>query len=180
MSIRQNLTGFEEAERQLLRLPQDIRDKAIKRSLHRIVKQVATEAASRAPKPGKATGGIEYTPRRGKRASRPMLHESIGQAIRSYQGGGILVGVGGPKKGMASRHAHLVEKGFHHTTGGTFAGSGGKTRKSRRGDAFKGKGKRGAFIFPRPFLLYTFERMRGKITEMLVDDLKAFADKVNP
>lgn len=177
MTIQLKMDGFDEADRQLSRVRITMREKVLKRAINRVMSVVVKEAATRVPAQGRTVGGIEYTERKGKRASRPPLAESLDKVMRTYRSGDVVVAVGGPKRGPQARHAHLVEKGFWHTTDGTFKGSGGKTRKSKKGKAYTGTGVRRAFIFPRPFLLYTFARMQPRLVQMVADEIRTYADK---
>ena len=226
LTAREAFQGFAEADAILGKLPILLRGKSISGAVSGSMERLAVMSAAKTPREGATVGGIEYTPLRGDRAARTRLSQAIGSVLRRYQGGEVIVGVAGPIKRLASRHAHLVEFGFHHTTGGTFKGSGGRTREAKRlaginlrqtrwkgkdapreasrkfiaGSYFsrerirnldrkfaityvrvnnaarKGKGKRGAYINGRAFVLNTWEANKANVQREIIAELQKFAD----
>lgn len=133
MSNGMQLSGLAEADGILSQLPILLRGQYLEKSLLDAMAVINRASAERAPASGKSVGGIPYTEqRRGFRASRKRLAKSIGSVLRRYVGDDVIAVVGGPRKKDAGRISHLVEFGFHHTTGGTFAGSGGRTRRAQK------------------------------------------------
>ncbi len=122
------LSGHGEADRILSQLPILLRGKALDDALKSAMKHITDASAAAAPAEGRSVGGIAYTPRRGHRAARKRLSQALGMVLRRYSDNTVVVG--GPRKTFRARHAHLVEVGFTHTTGGT-ARSGGRTRYAK-------------------------------------------------
>ena len=128
---REAFQGFAEADSILSKLPILLRGRRISTSINRVMERLAAASAAKTPREGSSVGGIAYTPLRGERAARMRLSQGISNVLRKYNGGETIVGVAGPIKRKVGRHSHLVEFGFHHTTGGTFAGSGGRRRAAK-------------------------------------------------
>jgi hypothetical protein len=129
---REAFQGFAEADSILSKLPMLLRGRRISTSINRVMERLAAASAAKTPREGSSVGGIEYTPLRGERAARMRLSQGISNVLRKYNGGETIVGVAGPIKRKVGRHSHLVEFGFHHTTGGTFSRSGGRQRAAKR------------------------------------------------
>lgn len=208
MTTSMQLSGYAEADGILQSLPLLLRGKYLEKSLLEAMDVINKASAEHAPARGKSVGGIPYTEkRRGFRASRKRLAKSIGSVLRRYNDGEIIAAVGGPVKKHAGRIAHLVEFGFHHTTGGTFAGSGGRTRTAKRHtktqqnwtlkrgrrvelskpmtvwtstvDAKRtGAGKRGAVVPGRAFVGAAWNQHRGEVQQLIVEALRRFADEL--
>jgi hypothetical protein len=200
MSTALKFSGFAEADTILRALPIALRGKVLDKSLNKALKRITDASMAKAPREGSAVGGVRYTPRRGERASRKRLAQSIGAVIRKYGSGEVLVGVGGPVKKHVGRHAHLVEFGFHHTTGGTFYKSGGRkryamktvrfdrvttgggknqktwwARRTERDMSRTGTGKRGAIIQPRPYIETAFREHQASVEAEIMQALRTFA-----
>ena len=191
-----SFSGFAEADAILSQLPMLLRGKVLDKSIKSALNRITAASAAKAPREGSSVGGIRYTPRRGERASRRRLAQSIGSVVRKYGGGEVIVGVGGPVKKHVGGHAHLVEFGFHHTTGGTFASSGGRRRYAmqtvrfdrlqtnretiwrrvrQRNAARTGTGKRGSFVQPRPYVETAFNEHRDSVQTEIIAALRTFA-----
>ena len=196
MSIVQ-LTGFAEAQAILEKMPFELREKYLKKAVQTATDRVAQLAASYVPE-----SKTQYlTPAQRK---RPRLKWRVGQRVKIYSA--TVVGVGGPYS--SARHGHLVEKGFYHTTGGTFTGSGGyserlneqwtgeKGSKRRAAGVYRAKaryakkngvinqartgtGKRGNFVEGRPYLGPAFRESEGFINDYIVTALREFAAEVS-
>ena len=165
MSIVQ-LTGFSEAQAILEKLPFELREKYLKKAVKEATERISEDAARRVPPPV-----TEYlTP---SQKQRKRLRDVIGERVKTY--GAAVVGVGGPYS--FARHGHLLEKGFWHTRGGTFA-DGKKTRKARRADR-TGKGKRGGRVPGRPYLNPAFDAGAPSVEAYIVTALREFADEVS-
>lgn len=132
LTAREAFQGFAEADSILAKLPILLRGRRLTGAVKGAMERLAVMSAAKTPREGASVGGVEYTPLRGDRASRTRLSQGISSVLRRYDGGQVIVGVAGPVKRQVGRHAHLVEFGFHHTTGGTFRGSGGRTRIAKR------------------------------------------------
>ncbi len=124
------LSGHGEADRILSQLPILLRGKALDDAMKSAMKHITDASAAAAPAEGRSVGGIRYSPRRGHRAARKRLSQSLGMVLRKYSDNTVVVG--GPRKTFCARHAHLVEFGFTHTTGGTAAVSGGRKRYAKQ------------------------------------------------
>lgn len=202
------MSGFAEADSILSQLPILLRGKYLEKSLLEAMAVVNRASAEHAPASGKSVGGIPYTEkRRGFRASRRRLAKSIGSVLRRYNNNDVIAVVGGPRKKDAGRVSHLVEFGFHHTTGGTFAGSGGRTRTAKRHtkatqnwmlsrgrrvelgepmtvwtptvDAKRtGAGKRGSFVQGRAFVGKAWSQHRNEVQSLIIESLRKFADEL--
>lgn len=208
MTTTMQLSGFAEADSILSQLPLLLRGKYLEKSLLEAMAIINQASAEHAPAAGKSVGGIPYTEkRRGFRASRKRLAKSISSVLRRYNDGEVIAAVGGPVKKHAGRISHLVEFGFNHTTGGTFAGSGGRTRiakkhtKATQNWALKrgrrvelsepmtvwtstvnakrtGAGKRGAVIPGRSFVGAAWNRHRNEVQSLVADALRRFAEEL--
>ena len=200
-----SLNGFAQGDALLREIPSILREQVLTKAVRHAVQLLAAQSAAMAPQPGRATGGIPYTERRGDRAARRRLYQSVGSVVRKYQGGASIVGVAGPqKKHGAQRHSHLVEFGFNHTTGGTLKGSGGRTRDAKQtvrfdrydygppsrrktgwrriqatNDDRTGKGRRGSFVKPRPFVRNALENNRTAVQREIEDAVRKFAAELS-
>lgn len=193
-----HFSGFAEGDALLSQLPMMLRGKAIDNALQSAINRLAAASAAKAPKPGTATGGIDYTARRGERASRRRLYQSIRGIIRKYDQQSTTVAVGGPVRKWAGRHAHLIEFGWNHTTGGTLESSGGRTRhavktthfdrildsKGRplwarrqvRDESRRGTGRITRKIPGRAFVGAAFNENKANVQQEIIGALQKFAD----
>lgn len=160
------LSGFSEAQQLLEKIPFELREKYLKKAVQEATNRISDDAARRVP-PSVTT---YLTPAQRK---RKRLRDVIGERVKTY--GAVVVGVGGPYS--FARHGHLVEKGFHHTRGGTFA-DGKRTRKARRADR-TGKGVRGGFVDGRPYLNPAFDAGAPSVEGYIVTALREFAAEVS-
>lgn len=190
-------SGFAEADALLAQLPLLLRDKAINTALRTAINTIVAASSEQAPKPGVTTGGIAYTRRRGDRASRRKLFQSIRGIIRQYDQQSTTVAVGGPVRKWAGRHAHLIEFGWNHTTGGTLKNSGGRTRYAMRTTHFDrkvdpsgkvywkriqkrdqkrdGTGRVTSKVPGRSFIVSSFNKRKANAEQQIIAALKRFA-----
>lgn len=190
-------SGFAEGDALLSQLPLLLRGQAIDKALKSAINRLAAASASKAPKPGTTTGGIAYTPRRGERASRRRLYQSIRGIIRHYDQQDTTVAVGGPVRKYAGRQSHLIEFGWNHTTGGTLQNSGARTRYAMKTVSFdrimlggkpqwvrrqvrdekrRGTGRITRKIPGRSFILSAFDENKGRVQEEIIGALRKFAE----
>lgn len=95
-----------------------VNGRAVKNGLRAGVRTIANAAIQRVQQPGssgyyEATGGV----RKGRKASKPMLRQSIGYVVREPRTG-VLEGRAGPTW-RDGAHGHLLEGGHRQATGGT-------------------------------------------------------------
>ena len=164
------VTGFQEAETILRSMPIDLRERYLKKAVREAVRTMTSQSRS-------IVSALQTKPLSKRQKDRPRLKDKIGDKQKTYQQGAVIVGIGGPQRGPSGRHAHLVEKGFTHTTGGTLEGSGGRTRKARNNER-TGKGVAGARIAPRPFIENVAEQSKSQVTERITAALRAFASNL--
>jgi hypothetical protein len=100
-----------------------------------------------------------------------------GRRLREYTARGIFYVACGANYSIAP-HEHLVERGHRILKGGTGIYD-GRVRKSKRGDAYSGKGVQmvSAFGWARrvpgyPFLAPAFKRTQGLMDTTFMDELK--------
>lgn len=130
MTATMDLKGFDATDGILEQLPILLRGKYLSTAMQQAMATITADMEQLSPRPGASVGGIPYTIPRGRRASTDRLYKSIRQVVRKYNSDNVLAVIGGPS-GAVKGHHHLVEFGFHHTSGGTFAGSGRKARTRR-------------------------------------------------
>lgn len=152
-----------------------VNGRAVKNGLRAGVRTIATAAIQRVQQPGSdgyyaATDGV----RKGRKASKPMLKDSISYVVREPKTG-LLEGRAGPTW-RAGAHGHLVEGGHRMAVGGSImsrkeehlqklidagrltarqkrAIAGWVQRFRRKGTAKRlHKGRVVGFVAPRPFL----------------------------
>ena len=164
------VTGFQEAEAVLRTMPIELRERYLKKAVREAVRTMTAQSRS-------IVSAMQTQPLNKYQKDRPRLKDKIVDKQRTYEQGAVIYGVGGPQRGPTGRHAHLVEKGFTHTTGGTLTGSGGKTRKARN-NYRTGKGVAGSRIAPRPFIENVAERSKSQVTERITAALRSFASNL--
>ena len=181
------LTGFEKAEEQLKRMPYDLRGKYLEKAVKGVVDDMVKESTS-------VLGSMTFAERLTKQQrSAKRLRQSVRAIFRRYENGKYLVAIGGPVKDWVGRHAHLVEFGFRHVTGGTIAGSGTRRRKTVRysrkaaweyrarearcavNPARTGKGVIGDYVEGRPYIQNVYENHRERVNAKIVAALRSFA-----
>lgn len=172
------LSGTEQALELLRQIPITVREQVLKRAVNNAVGIATDDMARNAPAPGRAVGGIKYGTRRGRRRGRPQLALSIGQRQKLYQAGQVIVGIGGPVKAKVGRHAHLVERGFNHTKGGTLEGSGGRRARRAKSAERTGKGVVTRRVPARPFVGPAFERTRNAMLAELEASLRRYLERM--
>lgn len=137
-SVKVSVEGAEEIDRQLGRLPIELRERTLKKALNRAGTIGVREARNRVD-PSVTGGDPEFAPLKkqiNKRAmkSRELKSGEVGTVVR-----------------VVSRHAHLVEYGHRAVLGGTIAsGSPARIRKAKDPER-TGKGRVIGFVEPHPF-----------------------------
>lgn len=191
---------IDEIEKQLARFTIDLREKKLKTALRKASFLINSRIQPNIPADGKYKGGIAYTERKGARSRRPPLADSLSVVVKGYQE--AVVAVGGPLARIGGRHAHLVERGFQHTSGGTLKGSGGRTRYAMRtthydlvdvgsginkrkmwtarrvrNDARRGTGRVNKRIPGRPYLTPAVAASRTEVDQLIIRYLQRAAKR---
>lgn len=191
---------IDEIEKNLARFTVDLREKKLKTALRKASQLINTRIQPNIPADGKYKGGIAYTERKGARARRPPLSESLSIVVKGYQE--AVVAVGGPLARIGGRHAHLVERGFQHVSGGTLANSGGRTRyamktthydlvdvgagvnrrkmwmaRRQRNDKRRGTGRVNRKIPGRPYLTPAVSASKTEVDQLIIRYLQRAAKR---
>jgi hypothetical protein len=166
--MKLQLVGFTEAEALLKRLPYELREKYLKKAVEEATRNVVDRIRSGFPAPRRRT--LTKAQRQ-----RPRLRDRLGHRIRSYASG--VLGIGGPYRGVTGKHAHLLERGFWLTRGGTWKSSDGKTRRAKD-ESRTHRGKRIKFVEGSPYVEPAFEAANPMVVSLVEESLRKFADEV--
>jgi hypothetical protein len=150
------------------RLPAELREKPIRAAMTKAARDIAAKQTA-------IVKAMTFKPLDKRQELRPRLYEIMGYRIRSY--GKHLYTIAGATRGnKAGYHAHLVDSGHQIVVGGTLKDGGKKarTRKSKRGAAYMGRGIVKARVAARPFVKAPAVEVYSNFGDVVVQRVRGY------